>query len=41
MASKALELLMQRVTDPVRQTFGKQLHEHGEFTSALKYLNRC
>lgn len=29
MAGKALELLMQRVTDPIRKTFGKSLHEHG------------
>jgi len=28
-ASKALDLMIQRVTDPSRKTFGKFLHEHG------------
>lgn len=29
MAERALELLLLRVTDPVRKTFGKALSEHG------------
>jgi len=28
-ASRALDLMIQRVTDPSRKTFGKLLHEHG------------
>ena len=34
-ASKALDLMIQRVTDPSRKTFGKLLHEHGEY---VRYL---
>lgn len=30
-ASRALDLMIQRVTDPSRKTFGKFLHEHGEY----------
>lgn len=30
-ASKALDLMIQRVTDPSRKTFGKFLYEHGEY----------
>lgn len=29
-ASNALDLLIQRVTDPTRKTFGKYLYEHGQ-----------
>ena len=29
-AAQALDLLIQRVTDPTRKTFGKYLYEHGE-----------
>ncbi|KAG9317241.1 acyl-CoA dehydrogenase/oxidase C-terminal [Chiua virens] len=29
-ASRALDLMIERVTDPSRKTFGKFLHEHGE-----------
>lgn len=32
-ASQALDLLIQRVTDPSRKTFGKYLYEHGKFLS--------
>ena len=28
-AQAALDLMIQRVTDPSRKTFGKYLHEHG------------
>jgi acyl-CoA dehydrogenase len=28
-AQAALNLMLQRVTDPNRKTFGKYLHEHG------------
>lgn len=31
-ASRALDLLLQRVSDPARKTFGKQLRDHGTFT---------
>lgn len=30
-AQAALDLMLQRVTDPGRKTFGKYLHEHGWF----------
>lgn len=30
-ASRALDLMIQRVTDPSRKTFGKLLHEHGTY----------
>jgi acyl-CoA dehydrogenase len=30
-ASQALDLMIQRVTDPTRKTFGKFLYQHGEF----------
>jgi acyl-CoA dehydrogenase len=29
-AQAALDLMLQRVTDPGRKTFGKYLHEHGQ-----------
>ncbi|MBN8194751.1 hypothetical protein JI667_21880, partial [Bacillus sp. NTK074B] len=32
-AQAALELMIQRVTDPTRKTFGKYLHEHGMLCS--------
>jgi hypothetical protein len=32
-ASRALDLLLERVSDPVRKTFGKELREHGKHTS--------
>lgn len=31
-ASKALDVMIQRVTDPSRKTFGKFLYEHGQYT---------
>lgn len=36
-ASRALDLLLQRVSDPVRKTFGKELREHGTFASHLPF----
>ena len=30
-AQKALDLMIERVTDPSRKTFGKYLYEHGKF----------
>lgn len=30
-AQYALDLLLQRVTDPAKKTFGKYLYEHGTF----------
>lgn len=30
-ASATLDLMLQRVTDPAKKTFGKYLHEHGEY----------
>jgi acyl-CoA dehydrogenase len=30
MAQAALDLMILRVTDPAKKTFGKYLHEHGE-----------
>lgn len=35
-AQMALDLLLARVTDPAKKTFGKYLHEHGEFQSLLQ-----
>lgn len=35
-ASRALDLLLLRVSDPARKTFGKQLKEHG--MSSLRRL---
>lgn len=29
-AQNALDLMLSRVTDPARKTFGKYLYEHGE-----------
>jgi acyl-CoA dehydrogenase len=29
-ASRALDLMLERATDPRRKTFGKNLFEHGE-----------
>lgn len=29
-AQASLNLMLQRVTDPERKTFGKYLHEHGQ-----------
>lgn len=34
-ASRALELMLMRVTDPVRVTFGKALHEHGTIIAGI------
>jgi acyl-CoA dehydrogenase len=39
MAERALELLLLRVTDPVRKTFGKALSEHG--MSMSLYIGVC
>ena len=38
-AQYALDLLLQRVTDPAKKTFGKYLYEHGEYIyrGALRY----
>jgi hypothetical protein len=35
-ASRALDLLLQRVSDPARRTFGKYLREHGEFAFTVR-----
>ena len=37
-AQRALDLMIERVTDPSRKTFGKYLYEHGKFPfkSALR-----
>ena len=35
MAQAALNLMLQRVTDPGRKTFGKYLYEHGTWSSHL------
>lgn len=32
-AQYALDLMIQRVTDPAKKTFGKYLYEHGTMTS--------
>lgn len=34
-AEAALEIMLQRVTDPTRQTFGKHLYEHGTIVEAI------
>merc|ERR1712166_337001 len=34
-ASRALDLLLERVSDPVRKTFGKELREHGTVLSDI------
>lgn len=34
-ASRALELMLLRVTDPVRVMFGKHLYEHGTVVAAI------
>jgi len=34
-AEVALEIMLQRVTDPTRQTFGKHLYEHGTIVEAI------
>ena len=40
-ASRSLDLLLQRVSDPIRKTFGKELREHGEsLITALPYFTR-
>ena len=36
-AQAALDLMLQRVTDPGRKTFGKYLYEHG----TLPFLASC
>ena len=33
-AQKALDLMIERVTDPSRKTFGKYLYEHGRFIAS-------
>jgi acyl-CoA dehydrogenase len=35
MASRALDLMITRVTDPVRKTFGKFLFEHGTIVAGI------
>lgn len=35
LAESALELMLQRVTDPSRSTFGKHLYEHGTIVEAI------
>lgn len=37
-ASHALDLMIQRVTDPARKTFGKFLYQHGEFYFRRRHL---
>jgi hypothetical protein len=39
-ASRALDLLLQRVSDPARRTFGKYLREHGGFSFAVTPMVR-
>jgi hypothetical protein len=34
-AQHALDLLLARVTDPSRKTFGKYLYEHGTFAAII------
>lgn len=34
-AETALDAMLQRVTDPTRQTFGKHLYEHGTIVEAI------
>lgn len=34
-AQRALDLMLQRVTDPTRKTFGKQLYEHGTIVANI------
>jgi acyl-CoA dehydrogenase len=34
-ASRALDLLLERVSDPIRKTFGKELREHGTVLSDI------
>ena len=34
-ASRALDLMMERVSDPIRKTFGKELREHGTVLSDI------
>ncbi|NXD32509.1 IBR3 dehydrogenase, partial [Spelaeornis formosus] len=36
-ANRALDLLLLRVTDPVRKTFGKRLHEHGTVVADIAH----
>ncbi|EJT97585.1 acyl-CoA dehydrogenase NM domain-like protein [Dacryopinax primogenitus] len=33
LAQRALDLMLERITDPTRKTFGKYLHEHGTIVS--------
>ena len=42
-AQRALDLTIERVTDPSRKTFGKHLYEHGAFSRCLLsiYLIVC
>ena len=35
-AQYALDLLLQRVTDPAKKTFGKYLYEHGKPSRSLQ-----
>ena len=35
MGSRAIDLMITRITDPVRKTFGKYLYEHGTIVAAL------
>jgi len=39
-AAAALDLMLQRVTDPSRKTFGKYLYEHGMFPGFIQ-LSTC
>lgn len=35
MGSRAIDLMITRITDPIRKTFGKYLYEHGTIIAAL------
>ena len=37
-AQAALDLMILRVTDPAKKTFGKYLHEHGQWLISLPTL---
>ena len=37
-AQYALDLLLQRVTDPAKKTFGKYLYEHGKLSHVSSYV---
>ena len=36
-AQRALDLMLARVTDPAKKTFGKYLYEHGKLSSPCMF----